>query len=176
MKRITFSLIFILFSLAFLTAQEKSSIQWKSMQEAIDMNPKEGKLIFVDAYTDWCGWCKRMDQTTFLDSAVISVLNEHFIPVKFNAEGSEVITHNGKSYENPNPGRTRSTHTFTYFLLGQRFGYPSFAFLDVNNNVIGVLPGYQKPEQLLNVLKYFHTDAYKTSTYDEWTKSQSVQE
>lgn len=155
-----------------LPAQEKSSIQWKTIQEAIDMNKKHKKIMFVDVYTDWCGWCKRMDQTTFQDEQVIEMLNKNFIPVKFNAEGSEIIKYAGNTYNNPNPGRTRSTHTFTYVLLGQKFGYPSFAFLDEENNVIGVLPGFQQPSRLLGVLTFFYSKSYKTQTFEEWSKSQ----
>ncbi len=171
MKKLLFPIVLIFFT-THLWSQEKSTIQWKSMQEALDINKKHKKIMFVDVYTDWCGWCKRMDQSTFQDEQVVEILNTHFIPVKFNAEGSEIIKHGGNTYTNPNPGRSRSTNSFTFVLLGQKVGYPSFAFLDESNNVIGILPGFQQPAQLISVLTYFYTNGYKNQTFDEWLKSQ----
>ncbi|MCX6258524.1 MAG: DUF255 domain-containing protein, partial [Bacteroidia bacterium] len=47
---------------------------------------KEGRLIFVDAYTDWCSWCKKMDSDVYTDTAVGKFMNSHFIPVKMDME------------------------------------------------------------------------------------------
>jgi thioredoxin-related protein len=165
----------ILITTGLLWSQQSASIEWVSMQDALDMKKKSKKIIFVDVYTSWCGWCKRMDQTTFQDKNVVEMLNKHFIPVKFNAEGSDVIKLNGKEYKNPIPGRTRSTHEFTYELLGQRFGYPSFSFLDEDNNVIGMLQGYQQAGQLIDVLTYFQTKAYLTQNYDDWARDKKAE-
>jgi thioredoxin-related protein len=176
MFRQTFFSVVILFFSTTLMSQEENSVRWTDMQSAINNSQTNGKIIFVDVYTTWCGWCIRMDQTTFKDEAVVKMLNERFVSVKFNAEGSDTIVHNDKTYSNPNPGRSRSTHGFTYALLGQRFGYPSFAFMDAQGKVIGVLPGYQNPSQLLSVLTYFYTEAYLKSSYDEWSKAQNDKE
>lgn len=170
MKKIIFPILILL---AFTTAmsQKDNKIQWKPVQEALDMN-KAGKFIFIDFYTTWCGWCTRMDQTTFIDTSVVSFMNEHFIPVKFNAETSDSISYNGKKYGNPFPGRSRSANEFTYAVLGPRVGYPSFAVLDENNSVILIIPGYQQPAQLLNALKYVQTKSYLTKTWQEWNAEQ----
>ena len=47
---------------------------------------KEGKLIFIDCYTDWCGPCKRMAGTTFKDPEVAKFFNENFINLKVEME------------------------------------------------------------------------------------------
>ena len=70
-------------------AQEK--IQWISFEDAVERCAKEPKMVFIDVYTDWCGWCKRLDATTYQDSAVVAYINANFHAVKFNAEGSEKI-------------------------------------------------------------------------------------
>ena len=56
--------------------------------------------MFIDVYTDWCGWCKRMDASTFKDPTVAAYLNANFYPVKLNAETRDTITFNGKTYTN----------------------------------------------------------------------------
>jgi thiol:disulfide interchange protein len=53
---------------------------------SLDEAEKSNKLVLVDFYTDWCGWCKQLDKTTFADPAFMQYLTEHFIPVKLNAE------------------------------------------------------------------------------------------
>ena len=84
----------LLLSLIVVSGFSQEKINWISMQEAIDLTAKPGnkKKIFIDAYTDWCGWCKRMDQSTFIDSNVIKHMNENYYAVKFDAESYDTIT------------------------------------------------------------------------------------
>ena len=57
------------------------------------------KKIFIDVYTDWCGWCKRMDKATFQRPEVATYMNEHFYNVKFNAEQKEDIEILGNNFK-----------------------------------------------------------------------------
>ena len=56
------------------------------LEKAKKQAEKEGKLIFVDCYTDWCGPCKRMAGTTFKDPEVAKFFNENFINLKVEME------------------------------------------------------------------------------------------
>lgn len=57
-----------------------------SFQEAVSEANKSDKLLFVDAYTDWCGWCKVMDRETFSKEEVGAFMNKKFISIKVNME------------------------------------------------------------------------------------------
>ena len=46
---------------------------------------KSNRLIMLDFYTDWCGYCKKLDQTTFIEPAVVKEFGK-VVPVKINAE------------------------------------------------------------------------------------------
>ena len=72
----------------------KDKINWMSFEEAVKLNETKPKKIFIDVFTDWCGWCTKMDQTTFVDKDVVAYMNENFYAVKFNAEqtGLPVLT------------------------------------------------------------------------------------
>lgn len=58
-------------------------------QEALEKSKEEGKLIFVDAYTQWCGPCKMMAKSTFTDPEVGEFFNKNFINVKMDMEAAE---------------------------------------------------------------------------------------
>ena len=50
-----------------------------SLEKAKKQAKKEGKLIFIDCYTSWCGPCKRMAATTFKEDEVAKLFNKNFI-------------------------------------------------------------------------------------------------
>ncbi len=60
-----------------------------SWEEALEAAKEQDKIIFVDAYTTWCGPCKRMAKNVFPDAKVGEVYNQHFIPMKIDMEKGE---------------------------------------------------------------------------------------
>lgn len=57
-----------------------------SWEQALKLAKEQNKYLFVDAYTDWCGWCKVMDKKTFTDAEVAKIMNEKFVNVKVEME------------------------------------------------------------------------------------------
>lgn len=68
---------------------------WK---EALIKAKAENKHIFLDAYTSWCGPCKKMAAQTFPLATVGKVFNEKFICLKMNMEQGEA-RNLGKVYQ-----------------------------------------------------------------------------
>ena len=69
----------------------EGAVNWITFEEAVKKSKAEKRPIFIDVYTDWCGWCKVMDKNTFNDPAVAKLLNEKFYAVKFDAEQKEDV-------------------------------------------------------------------------------------
>lgn len=148
-----------------------NQINWMSFEQAIKLNQESPKKIFIDVYTDWCGWCKKMDQTTFLDKDVVDYMNENFYAVKFNAEQTQSIEFMGYTFINPNPmGTQKGTHQLAAALLQGKMSYPSYVFMNESNAGITVLPGYVDAPQLLNALKYIATNAYLDTRWEDFIK------
>ena len=139
------------------------------------MNIKK-KKVFVDVYTDWCGWCKKMDATTFKDPEVAKVMNSFFYPVKLDAEMTDAITFKDHTFINPRPkpvkGR-RGTHQLAASLLDNKMSYPSYVIMDENTSRITIHKGYKKKVDLLGILSFFGTNQYLT--YKKYLQSQIKQ-
>jgi len=171
MKRFTaYSLILIILLVLSpkIKAQDAPKITWYSIEEAVELNKKKKKKFFVDVFTEWCGWCKKMDASTFIDPVIVKYMNEHYYAVKFDAESKEPISINGQEYVNTNPATKRSTHQLAVALLNGKLSYPSFVFLDEEVKLITVLPGFNPPEKLEPVLHYIQDEAYKKQTFDSY--------
>ena len=158
-------LFMVAFSLLLQTpvqAQE-TKINWLTLEEAQELHKKNPRKIFVDIYTDWCGWCKRMDAETFTNPVIIDYINTHFYAVKLNAEQKEPITFKGVKYENERADQRRGAHNFAIAILQGRMSYPSVAFFDENLSLIYALPGYRDAAKMEPVLVFFYEEVYKTN-------------
>lgn len=155
----------LLFSIT-LSAQE---IHWLTWEEAVAMTQNEGntKKVFVDVYTDWCGWCKKMDKDTFQNPEVAQYMQENFHMVKFNAEGKEPIEYDGKTFNFVPSGR-RGYHQLAAALLQNRLSYPTVVFLDENLKMLSPVPGYQKAKPFLQIAKYFGDNIYKEQDWKSY--------
>lgn len=147
------------------------SIEWMSWNEAMAAMEQEPKNIFVDVYTDWCGWCKRMDATTFKNKKVAEYMNKYYYAVKMDAEMKETIVFQGHTFENPDPEKKRSTHTLASSLLDNKLSYPSFVILNEQYQRVQAIPGYQKAADMTTILAYLGDAENRKVPYEEFVKT-----
>lgn len=166
MKRLNaFALLLIL--PLFVTAQE---INWISFEEAVAETQKPGntKKVFIDVYTDWCGWCKKMDKETFQNPKVAQYMKDNFLMVKFNAEGKDPINFDGRTFSYVPSGR-RGYHELAVALLNGKLSYPTVVFLDEDFKMLSPVPGYQKVDPFLQIARYFGDDIYKDKDWKSYS-------
>ena len=162
--------ITLILTLLFATTISAQEINWLTWEEAVALTKNEGntKKVFVDVYTDWCGWCKKMDKDTFQNPDVAAYMQENFHMVKMDAESKEPIEYNGKTFKYVPSGR-RGYHELAAALLQGRMSYPTVVFLDENLNMLSPVPGYQKVEPFLQIARYFGDDIYKTQDWKSYS-------
>lgn len=142
-------------------------MHWYSWEDAIEAQKKEPKKLLVDVYTDWCGWCKRMDKNTFSNPKVQAYIEEHFYPVKFNAEQKEDIHFQGETLKWVPNGR-RGYHELAAALLDGRLSFPSLVYLNEKQERITISPGYKDVNQLMKEMKYIAEEHYQDTPWEEF--------
>ena len=125
-------------------------VRWYDYEEGRSLMESEGKKGFLNFYADWCKYCKVMDTETFGNAAVVAYLNRNFIAMKVN---SDKETRRAADY-------------------GVR-GLPSTWFLTAEGNRISNRPGMIPPKDMLNILKFIHTDSYEKMSFDDFLSRQN---
>ncbi|MFT3981720.1 MAG: DUF255 domain-containing protein [Ferruginibacter sp.] len=154
MKRLTALLLLFTCSMLALSFSNapKEKVKWISFEEMEKLYAQQPKPIIIDLYTDWCGWCREMDRTTYSNSKVASYINEHYYAVKYNAESTDSIWFNKVKYGFNHAMKTNELALSLSF--GDR-SYPNTIFLETIDARPAPLSGYMKPKEMEGPLRYF---------------------
>lgn len=144
----------------FWTGSSADEGQWLDYSAALKKAGESKRMVLVDVYTDWCGWCKKMDRDVYGDSKVRAVLDEFFVTAKLDAEAATKHAFQGQM-------ATEREIAKAYGITG----YPTTVFLTETGEPITVLPGYIPKETFLNVLEYIHKRLYETQSWEDFLKS-----
>lgn len=159
------NLILSIISLCSFSAAAQTEINWMTWKDVETAQKQKPRKVYVDTYTDWCGWCKKMDASTFTHPEVVKYINENFYAVKFDAETKENISFNGKQYKYV-PSGGRGYNELAAELLNGQLSYPTSVYLDEKLNVIFPAPGYQDAKMFESVIHYVNSNSYKSTAFD----------
>ncbi len=149
------------------TFQVKPEVKWHTIQEAEQLMKKNPRKVFIDMYTDWCKWCKVMEENTFSDDKIIKLLNTEYYAVRFDAESKEPVDFRGKTYKFVPRGRNGYNELAAVLMRG-KLSYPTSVFLDENLDLITTLPGYVTPDKMEPILKFIGEGHYRNQTFQQY--------
>lgn len=146
-------------------------VAWLSVDEAVARSKNEPRPILVDVYTGWCGWCKRMDKSTYADSAIVAYINRTFWAIKFDAEQKDSLVFNGRVFRYVTE---RKAHEFALSLLSEQMSYPSTVFLNPDFSMIQPIAGYLDPASMAPILAYIGEGANRTTEWKDFQRTFST--
>ena len=143
MKNFFFAIFALLLHTSFTNADKE--LKWLDWNTGYPLAKKTNKIILVDSYTDWCGWCKKMDRDTYTDTKIINALNKDFIIIKFNPEIGDV------QYDLDGV-KISGRDLYSQLTQGKSTGFPTTYFIQPNKKQIQLVAGYLGPEDFLKIL------------------------
>jgi thioredoxin-related protein len=143
-SKIPFAPLMAIFGLACSVAcAGADEMVWRSWDDGLREARETHRPILVDVYTNWCGWCRRMEREVYARDDVRDYLARSFVTIKLNAESAARGTYEGRS--------------LTSRGLASRFqvrGYPTTLFLRSGAEHIVTVPGYVPADRFLLLLRY----------------------
>lgn len=141
------------------------NLKWESFNGGIERAKTNHKKVLVDVYTDWCGWCKKMDENVYTDQNVKEYLSKNFVVIKMNAEAAGTLHYKGQDYT---PAQLAAAFGVN--------GYPTTLFLKEDGEPITVLPGYVEAPMFLHVLSYIAENQYESKQFEDYLKERGVKQ
>lgn len=118
------------------------ALHWNDLESALIKSKDHPKPIFIEFTAKWCGWCKKMEKTTFKEEKVINLLNEEFYAVKIDFDSPDTIEFKGKEY-------TGKSFAKSFGISG----LPTMIYIPADQNGSETIVGYKTGKQLLKELK-----------------------
>ncbi len=126
---------------------DKAGIDWNDYTPGLARAKNQDKSVFLYFYAQWCTYCTKLKQTTFMDEKVQAYLDDHFVSISVDADQNQTLSQ-----------------------TWQVTGLPTMWFLTPEGDRISNLPGYVDGSQLLKILKYIRTESYLTMSFQDFVK------
>ena len=153
--------LLFLFPLLLSPALGRGAPAWRTWDAGVSEAARLGRPVLVDVYTDWCGWCKRMDRDVYSRADVQEYLARRFVVVKLDAESRAPARYQGSTLTS----RSLATR------LGAT-GYPTTVFLGAKGAALGSLPGYIPADRFLQILHYVGDGhAERGQSFDDYLRA-----
>jgi thioredoxin-related protein len=154
-------------------------VNWKGFDEALENARAADKHIMVDVYTDWCGWCKRLDKETYADFSVREVLAESFVSAKVKGDSQKRLSVTPQISKVGDVTLLQFVSakqpTMTEKELTQKqlkiTGFPTILFFSADGKLITKLPGFYDADKFKNILNFVKDDLYEVMSYQDYLES-----
>lgn len=159
MNNTFFGVIGLLLILSACGASQNSAIHTAQLQtyrfsQLDSLAERERRPVAVLLRTDWCKYCKSMQQTTLRDPGVVQQLNEDFYFIPFDAEQKEEVFFKGRRFGYQPNGRNSGTHELALALgnIEGKLIYPGFVILNSRYDIVFQYNAYLSADEMRLVL------------------------
>lgn len=149
-------------------SSDSTEIHWLTLDQVQEAMKKEPKKVYMDVYTDWCGWCKVMEKKTFTNVNVIRYINQKFYAVRLNAEQKDSIRFLGKMYGFVPEYKANQ---LAFDIMHGQMSYPTSVIFEENFMQPQPIPGYLDVPNMEMILKYLGENTYKTVPFPDYQQS-----
>jgi thioredoxin-related protein len=144
-------------------AEKKSGVAWLKYDQALEQAKKQKKHVLVDFATKWCGYCKKMQATTYQDTKILETMAKDFVAAEVDGDSYNVIKLKDGDI-------TEKGLTLQY---GVR-GYPTTWFLESDGKKIAPVSGYLDAKQLQYILDFVRTNSNDKMSFQEYVAQQTL--
>lgn len=150
-KRYHFLLIFVLLCTSQNILGQIKFSTFSSVEREMKVTPKP-LILFI--HTDWCVYCKNMENTTFKNEDVIQNLNQNFYFVSFNAESRESVSFLDHTFHFQPNGNKTGIHQLAKELatINGQISYPTLTILNSKYEIIFQKKSFISSKELLKIL------------------------
>lgn len=135
--------------------QNFAQLNTHTFEEAEKLSKISPKPFVIFLHTDWCKYCKMMENTTFKDQKIVEELNKNFYFISFNAEDKKAINFNNQAFKFLPKGNNSGVHELA-ISLGEKDGnliYPTIAVLDSDYSILAQIQSFTNSKTLLKILQ-----------------------
>lgn len=139
--------------------QDDQLVEWVNMSEAQSAAKEDGKWVLIDVYTEWCGFCRRMNSETYRDERVLEIIEENYHPVRIDAESETSIVFNNEEV------------TMKEFAYAFRVSsYPTTIIITPEGEPFAAQPGFMDARMFTDILNFVATHSYEKMSFEDYQK------
>lgn len=132
----------------------------EAFKASFEQAQKQEKFVMVDFYTDWCKWCKVLEEKTYPHPDVKKIMDQSFVFEKYNPEKAPRFTLDGRTYGGADVARAFNVQ-----------GFPTILFMEKDGSVIGSIPGFVPPEVFVKIISFITSGGHRETAFDEFLKT-----
>ena len=125
-------ILLLMLSLCAGAVQAQVKFETKSTDAVREMAVRQGKLVFIDLYADWCPPCRMMEREVFSRKDVGEFMDQRFVAAKYSTDkptGRELMKRYGRD------------------------AIPLYLVFDTRGELLGRIQGAAKPDEFMDNLQ-----------------------
>lgn len=91
------SVLLVILLIPTATSAQENAIEWQTFENAIQLGEENQKILLVDVWAPWCGWCRKMKKEVYPNLS--KDLSNQFIWTRLNRDDHDTnLTYKGQKF------------------------------------------------------------------------------